>query len=191
MAAEKSSLTLKIYKTHPDHVLPAFATEESACFDLSAQFTDKTSYKGYNSNNVEFERQLTSSKSIKIMPGDRMMVPTGLIFDIPKGYSLRVHARSGTSLKLGLSLVNAEGVIDSDFVHEVSVLLQNNSNNPVVVKAGDRIAQAELVPLLTYAFEERKTAPKKKTSRNGGLGSTGMAPKEEDKSEGVKEEVAA
>jgi dUTP pyrophosphatase len=121
-----------------------------------------------------------------------MIVPTGLIFDIPEGYSLRIHARSGLSLKQGLVLVNSEAVIDSDFVHETSVLLVNTSNNPISVRHGDRIAQAELVPVLSYDFSEIKKAPKDKTSRKGGLGSTGIETKEEPKEvEEKKEEPVA
>jgi dUTP pyrophosphatase len=178
----EKAIELKIYKTDPRNDLPKFATEQSACFDLAAQFFGKTKYEGYNANNTMFVRNMVND-SIKVMPGDRMIVPTGLIFDIPVGYSLRIHARSGLSLKQGLSLVNAEAVIDSDFVHETSVLLINTSNNPIVIKHGDRIAQAELVPLLNYSFKEIKKAPTVKTSRNGGLGSTGIETVDESKEE--------
>ena len=180
-------ISLKIYKTDPRNELPKFATEQSACFDLAAQFYGKDNYQGYNANNVLFDRKFVNNQ-VKLMPGDRMIVPTGLIFDIPEGYSLRIHARSGLSLKQGIVLVNAEAVIDSDFVHETSVLLVNTSNNPITVKHGDRIAQAELVPVLSYDFTETKKAPRDKTSRKGGLGSTGIETKEEPESTNKVEE---
>jgi dUTP pyrophosphatase len=190
-AKAEKTISLKIFKTDPRNDLPKFATEQSACFDLAAQFYGKEIYQGYNANNVLFDRKFTNN-SIKLMPGDRMIVPTGLIFDIPEGYSLRIHARSGLSLKQGLVLVNSEAVIDSDFVHETSVLLVNTSNNPISIRHGDRIAQAELVPVLSYDFVEIKKAPKDKTSRKGGLGSTGIETKEEPKEvEEKKEEPVA
>jgi dUTP pyrophosphatase len=190
-AKAEKAISLKIFKTDPRNDLPKFATEQSACFDLAAQFYGKEIYQGYNANNVLFDRKFTNN-SIKLMPGDRMIVPTGLIFDIPEGYSLRIHARSGLSLKQGLVLVNSEAVIDSDFVHETSVLLVNTSNNPISIRHGDRIAQAELVPVLSYDFVEIKKAPKDKTSRKGGLGSTGIETKEEPKEvEEKKEEPVA
>jgi dUTP pyrophosphatase len=173
-AVKADTLKLKIFKTHPDVKMPEFATEQSACFDIAAQFAGKGLYYGYNANNTLFERHLTPG-GIKIMPQERMLVPTGLIFDIPEGFSLRLHARSGLSLKQGLVLANSEAVIDSDFVHETSVLLYNMSNNPIIIKDGDRVAQAELVEVLKYEFAEIKTAPRDKTSRKGGLGSTGVA----------------
>jgi dUTP pyrophosphatase len=114
-----------------------------------------------------------NDQSITLMPGDRVMVPTGLILDIPDGYSVRVHARSGLSLKQGLILVNSEGVIDSDYVEELFVLLTNVSENAQVIKNGDRIAQAELVKKEEYALWEIFEAPAKKTDRDGGMGSTG------------------
>jgi dUTP pyrophosphatase len=103
------------------------------------------------------------------------MVPTGLIFDIPKGYSIRVHARSGMSLKQGLVLANSEGVIDSDYVEETFVLIMNVSDNGHWLTPGDRIAQAELVKQEQFKIEERKTRPTVKTDRVGGMGSTGVS----------------
>lgn len=171
---EDTGLKLKIYKTHPEHELPKFATKQSACFDLAAQIRGRgTHYEGFNSNNAPVSR-VFSGPTLRIMPGDRIAVPTGLIFDIPEGYSVRIHPRSGLSLKKGLILANAEGVIDSDYVEEVLVLLVNTSNNPIDITHGERIAQAELVPVLSYEIEEAKKAPEQKTDRDGGLGSTGV-----------------
>jgi dUTP pyrophosphatase len=102
------------------------------------------------------------------------MVPTGLILDIPEGHSVRVHARSGLSLKQGLVLANAEGVIDSDYVEELMVLIWNISDNAINIHTGDRIAQAELIKDETYSIVETAARPGVKTSRVGGMGSTGI-----------------
>ena len=174
---------LNIYKTHPAIRIPFFATSQSACFDLAFNSAGKGTYKGYNKNNSEFERNFSKQGgSIHIMPGDRIMVPTGLIFDIPEGYSVRVHARSGTSLKQGLTLINAEGVIDADYIEETYVLLTNTSENGITLYSGDRIAQAELVRKEEYVIWESTTKPYPKTTRAGGMGSTGVS----DNSEIVK-----
>jgi dUTP pyrophosphatase len=98
--------------------------------------------------------------------------------DIPQGYSVRLHARSGTSLKQGLVLANAEGVIDSDYVEEVFVMLHNISGNAVTINHGDRVAQAELVKNVEYSVEETPARPLPKTNRQGGFGSTGITTKE-------------
>ena len=165
--------TLKIYKTFPGIELPKFATEQSACFDLSFQSLGKFEYTGYTGTNKKFTRQFKDGR-LYVNAADRIMVPTGLIFDIPKGYSIRVHARSGMSLKQGLVLANSEGVIDSDYVEETFVLIMNVSDNGQWLSPGDRIAQSELVKSEVYNIEERKTRPTVKTDRKGGMGSTGV-----------------
>ena len=164
--------TLKIYRTHTMVKLPKKQTDQSACFDLSFQGFGKSTYEGYSTSNKNFKRPMNNQ--IIVQPGDRVMVPTGLIMDIPKGYSVRLHARSGASLKQGLVLANAEGVIDSDYVQEVMVLVYNISGNSIIIGSGDRIAQAELVRDVEYTITETAGRPMLKTSRTGGMGSTGI-----------------
>lgn len=180
---------LNIYKTDPNIVLPKFATRQSACFDLSYQPAGKTEYSGYNAYNAPFTRILHDTGTIVIMPGDRVLIPTGIIFDIPEGYSLRIHARSGLSYKQGLVLANQEAVIDSDYVQETFVLLTNMSENLVTINNGDRIAQAELVKREEYVFWEILKAPEQKTDRQGGLGSTGIKTEEVKKGPGRPRKV--
>jgi dUTP pyrophosphatase len=165
---------LSIYKTHPNIVLPKFATKQSACFDLSFQSAGKYQFKGYNQYNAPYTRQISNGK-VRIMPGDRAMLPTGLIFDIPEGYSVRIHPRSGLSFKQGLVLANMEAVIDSDYVEETFILIANLSDVDYSILDGDRIAQAELIKQEENALWEIFDAPTKKTDRNGGLGSTGVS----------------
>lgn len=168
-------LRLGFYKTHPSITIPRFATKGAACFDLSYNPTGKYEYQGYNSQNKEFKRPLPADGKLYINPGDRILVPTGLIFDIPEGHSVRIHARSGTSLKKGLVLINAEGVIDHDYVEEVFLLLHNASDNGHSITVGDRIAQAELVKKEEYVLWETYNRPIMKSDRVGGMGSTGIS----------------
>lgn len=165
---------LNIYKTDSNIVLPKFATKQAACFDISFQAEGKSLYHGYNKTNAPFTRSL-SDGSIRLMPGDRILIPTGLIFDIPKGYSLRIHPRSGLSYKQGLVLANLEAVIDSDYVEETFIILTNTAEVDQTIFHGDRIAQAELVKQEEYVLWEIHEAPKQKTDRDGGLGSTGIS----------------
>lgn len=166
---------LKIYKVYPDVKIPKHQTEQSACFDLSFYGVNHLPVKGFTATNKPIERLINpQNQSFTISPGDRMMVPTGMILDIPEGYSVRVHARSGLSLKQGLVLANAEGVIDADYVNELMVLVHNISQNNITIKNGDRIAQAELVKSESYVVEETSVRPIFKSSRTGGMGSTGV-----------------
>ena len=73
----------------------------------------------------------------------------------------------------GLVLANAEGVIDSDYVEEVMVILHNISGNAITINSGDRVAQAELVQNIEYVVEQTPARPMLKSQRIGGFGSTG------------------
>ena len=169
-------LELKFFKTHANVNIPKIQTELSACFDMEYNNAGKTTYGGFTSSNKHFTRTFTNA-TIHIGPKERVLVPTGLIFDIPEGYSVRIHPRSGLSLRNGIVLANLEAVIDADYVEEVYLMMTNTSDVPVTFSNGDRIAQAELVKVESYDIVESTVAPVKKTSRSGGLGSTGVKTK--------------
>jgi dUTP pyrophosphatase len=169
---------LGIFKTKPSATTPSFATQQSACFDISACLTDDK-IKAYSALNQQIEIDCCSfdennTPQVTIPSYFRVLIPTGLVFDIPKGYSIRIHPRSGLSFKQGIVLANSEGVIDSDYIHECFIMVKNDSLDRVTIKHGDRIAQGELVKSLDYTIEECYTNPVQKTDRNGGFGSTGV-----------------
>lgn len=171
---------LKIYKLYPEVKTPKKATAQSACFDLHAYLGQPLyEVKGYCANNRECAARIFDTKEnnryIAIDSGQRILVPTGIIFDIPEGYSVRIHARSGLSFKQGLVMANAQGIIDSDYIEESKIMLHNISNEKLYVTHGDRIAQAELVKCETYDILETSDKPVQKTDRNGGFGSTGVS----------------
>ena len=154
--------SLKFYKLTPDVKTPEFATEESACFDISAYMP--RGLAGF---------AMPTKNSIIILPNEKVLIPTGIVLDIPEGYSVRLHPRSGLAFKKGLTLANAEGIIDSDYVEEVFVALHNVSGKEQIVSHGERIAQAEMVRSLAYQISRTDERPERKTSRSGGFGSTG------------------
>ena len=102
-----------------------------------------------------------------------MLVPTGLIFDIPVGYSVRLYPRSSLALKQGLTLANNVGIIDCDYVQPVYMMVHNISGYQQFVTDGERICQAELVQEKPYVMMEVHERPERKTDRDGGFGSTG------------------
>lgn len=167
--------TLKFYKLHPSVIIPTFGTQGSACFDLAynPMHIETAEIKGYSETNGPVSRQVNPIGTFTIMPGDRLLVPVGFILDIPEGYSVRFHARSGLSLKQGLILANNEAVIDSDYVEEVYVMLTNVSAVGQFIAVGDRIAQGELVKSVEYVLSPTEIKPMHKTDRIGGYGSTG------------------
>lgn len=163
---------LKIFKLNPEIELPTLATEGSACFDIKFQIGSAKTYTGFSQTNTQFTRNFVDDKLV-IMPSERVLVPTGLIFDIPKNHSLRVHIRSSIALKKGLFLANAEGVIDSDYYHQSFLILYNSTVLKQNLNNGDRLAQMELVPNYSFLVQEVTKEPTQKTDREGGFGSTG------------------
>ncbi len=99
--------------------VPRYETEGAAGFDISAYLDEPLTLK----------------------PGDRMLVPTGLYFEVPQGYEAQVRARSGLAIRHGLGLVNGIGTIDSDYRGEVRVPMINWGNEPYTINDGERIAQ--------------------------------------------------
>lgn len=141
-------MKLKTKRLDPRAKLPTYATEGSACFDLTAITREVV-------NNTALYR-------------------TGLAFEIPKGHVMLVYSRSGHGFKNDMRLANCVGVIDSDYVGEVMVKLTHDSYGsyhdwPFV---GDRVAQAMLVKLPTVEIVEVETLHET-TRGTGGFGSTG------------------
>lgn len=184
---------LNVYRLRDDFVLPTYGTTLANCFDLSFQPSD-THVTGYDKYNNPISQLINNLGEISIYPGDRLLVPTGLIFKIERkftietfaditrhddelplqNYSIRLHPRSGLSLKRGLVLANSEGIVDVDYQEQVFVLLTNISAIGQKIKAGERIAQAEVVCNEQVNFVVLSQAPEKHSERDGGFGSTGV-----------------
>lgn len=165
---------LKIYRMNENVQLPSFATTESACFDIRC-FFHRDTVTAYTSENSKVELPVQNGKFL-FPAGYRALIPTGLILDIPFAHSVRIHPRSGTSLKFGLTLINSEGIIDYDYTEELMIPLHNTSNSFVDISHGERYAQGEVVESMRYIeFIEIKERPSQKTNRTGGFGSTGVS----------------
>ena len=174
---------LGVFKCVPEATVPSYATKFSACFDLHSCIPSGTEVKAiiptevsYRGSSTEDTCTLVSDESgCLIIPARaRVLIPTGLKFNIPPCCSVRLHPRSGLSFKHGLILANCEGVIDEDYVDQVFIILHNISNVNVTIKHGDRVCQAELIRDSRDPVLEIFNEPQKKTDRSGGLGSTGV-----------------
>jgi len=109
---------------------------------------------------------------LTIPPGGRVLVPTGLVLEIPPGFEGQVRARSGLALKKGLALANGVGTIDADYRGEVGVAVVNLGTEPVTVARGERIAQLVIAPVARATFSEAE-ALRGSARGAGGFGSTG------------------
>jgi dUTP pyrophosphatase len=109
---------------------------------------------------------------LALLPGGRMLVPTGLVMEIGAGFEAQVRPRSGLALKYGVTVLNSPGTIDSDYRGEVSVILINHGEKAFQITRGDRIAQLVVAPAPQARLIPAEDVA---TSRRGagGFGSTG------------------
>jgi len=175
-----TSTSLKFYRLNEQAILPTFATKQSACFDIQANLINGEEVQYYQAiatkvlpRKVSFDIN-TNRSFIQLNDSERMLIPTGLIADIPVGFSIRLHSRSGLAFKQGVYLANCVGIIDSDYVDPVFAMVTSLSNVPVRIYNGDRICQGELVRCENYTLNESDEPPTRKTDRDGGFGSTGV-----------------
>jgi dUTP pyrophosphatase len=123
-------------------------------------------------NSAGFDLRYVNIEPLIIPAGENKLVPTGLKMEIPEGFYLAIHPRSGLSVKHNITLGNAVGVVDSDFRGEIQVIIHNAGKDKFVIHEGDRIAQALLMKHEKVRFDFVDEI--NETERGeGGFGSTG------------------
>ena len=137
-----------------DLPLPAYQSEGAAGLDLVAA--------------------VPANAPVALAPGERAMIPTGIMIALPHGTEGQVRPRSGLAARHGITVLNAPGTIDADFRGEIHVILVNFSNRLFTVERGARIAQ--LVIAATMQVTICEAANLDETTRGvGGFGSTGLS----------------
>ncbi|MBV5272041.1 MAG: dUTP diphosphatase [Afipia sp.] len=148
------SITVEIQRLpHAEGLaLPAYQSAHAAGLDLLAAVPD--------------------DKPLTMAPGQRALVPTGLMIAVPPGHEAQVRPRSGLALKHGVTVLNAPGTVDADYRGEVSVLLINHGDAPFTIRRGERIAQLVIATVTQANLVAVASLPT--TDRgSGGFGSTG------------------
>src|SRR5918994_6099636 len=131
-------------------------------------------YESAGAAGMDLRAAVPEDRPLLILPGRRVLAPTGLVFEIPDGYEGQIRPRSGLAFKHGITCLNAPGTIDSDYRGEIMVLLINHGDEAFAVTRGMRIAQIVFAPVTRLATQERGLAGA--TERGaGGFGSTGTA----------------
>lgn len=137
---------------------------------INRSLFENPSYKTEGSSGLDLIANI--SEPVRIYPGDRVLIKTGLFMAIPLGYELQVRSRSGLALNKGIVVLNSPGTVDSDYRDEIGVILYNTSKNTFTVEPGDRIAQG------VFAKYEKanliNVTVLSETDRKGGFGSTGI-----------------
>jgi dUTP pyrophosphatase len=118
---------------------------------------------------------LRAAEAVRLDPGHRTSVGTGIAVAIPEGHAGLVLPRSGLAARHGITLPNAPGLVDAGYRGEVRVLLLNtDANESFEIVAGDRVAQLVIVRVEELAFEE-VTELDETARAAGGFGSSGVA----------------
>ncbi len=151
----ENKMTLKLKRLeHADGIEPpAYETTGSAGMDIRAA--------------------VAAGEPLTLAPGERALVPTGFIFEIPEGYEAQIRPRSGLAFKHGITCLNTPGTIDSDYRGEVKVLLVNLGDKDFSIERDMRIAQVIIAPVtqmpVTVVDDLTDTV-----RGAGGFGSTGV-----------------
>jgi len=148
---ERSNSVVRIEVTRDDPALalPGYAREGDAGLDLTAAAT------------------------VTLPPSGWHLVPTGLRVAIPEGYAGLVLPRSGLALRMGVTVLNAPGLIDSGYRGEIGVLLINHGTEAVTIGRGERIAQLVIQPVAQALLVEVRELRVSERGA-GGFGSTGV-----------------
>lgn len=143
-------MELKILRLPHNKVLPEYKTDGASGMDLSAAIEEPVTIKSL----------------------ERKLIPTGIKIEIPNGYEAQVRARSGLSIKHGITLINAIGTIDADYRGEVCVPVVNLSTEEYTIQPQERIAQMVICKVEKAVITV--TEELCETERGcGGFGSTG------------------
>jgi dUTP pyrophosphatase len=143
--------TVQVRRLHPLAPLPAYALDGDAGADLATMV------------------------DVRLAPGERALLPTGIAIALPAGFAGFVHPRSGLAIRAGLGLVNAPGTIDSGYRGEIKVIVINHDRDAAIeLRQGDRIAQLVIQRVEQARFELAERLPDS-VRGSGGHGSTGGA----------------
>jgi len=144
-------MTEIIIRNEGPHALPTYATEGAAGMDIRSWLKEP----------------------VLLQPLDRIAIPTGLYLQIPEGYEGQVRPRSGLALNFGITLLNAPGTIDSDYRGELKVILVNLSEQPCIIRDGERIAQLVFAKVERVSLKQEEHLSETERGHQG-FGSTGL-----------------
>jgi dUTP pyrophosphatase len=129
-------------------------------------------YQSPGAAGLDLVAAIPTDAPIVLEPGERRIIVTGLVLEIPEGFEAQVRPRSGLALKHGVTILNAPGTIDSDYRGELAAILINHGAEPFRIARGDRIAQLVFAPVVQARLVITENLSN--TDRGaGGFGSTG------------------
>lgn len=169
-------IQLGVFRLGEDVKMPKYSDNMSSCFDLHFCPTTNNVH-GYTRHGAAFTKPLNLDKSFTIHPGDRLMIPTGLVFKLKmfhsvetfaditreqeelRQFSIRLHSNHSIALTKGITLVISEGIVDVDHQNEVFVLMTNTSDSSMKIEYQEKICQGEVIVNELIEITELPTLP--------------------------------
>mgnify|MGYP003650067510 FL=1 len=132
------------------------------------------SYKYIDDSGMDLRANLTNSLIIK--PSERVLVPTGIHFELPESMEIQVRPRSGLAIKNGVTVLNTPGTVDRGYNGEIKVILINLGKESFKVNHSDRVAQAVISPVVSGRWAKiiKVDSLSDSDRSDGGFGSTGI-----------------
>ena len=129
-------------------------------------------YESPDAAGLDLRAAVEEDAPIVLHPGERLLVPTGMIFELPQRHEGQVRPRSGLAYKHGITCLNTPGTIDADYRGEIKVLLINHGQEDFTIERGMRVAQLVVAPVIQVKIVEANLASSTERG-SGGFGSTG------------------
>ena len=98
------------------------------------------------------------------------VVDTGVHMEIPAGHVGLIRSKSGLNVNRSIT---SDGTIDAGYTGSIHVKLYNHGNLFKHFKAGDKISQIVILPIITPELELVDELPETERGSNG-FGSTGV-----------------
>lgn len=154
---------------------PQYTCSTDAGCDIRADFSrvsPENPLKVYGDGEIIFAGEGHDLTMLRLEPGSRALIPTGIFTAIPEGYEVQIRPRSGLALKKGLTVLNTPGTIDTGYRNEWGVIVVNNGFETIWIEDGERIAQAILAKFEKIEWENHSLEDivNMGTDRGGGLG---------------------
>ena len=134
--------SVKVKNLSPSLSLPKYAKEGDDGMDLMACFDGGSLPTKYSNVVPNGSLVYPAPKcGVNLFPGERVLIPTGLMIQLPPGWRAQIYPRSGLALKKGITVLNTPGKIDSGYRGEIGVIIINHGFSNFIINHGDKIAQ--------------------------------------------------
>lgn len=125
-----------------------------------------------NPNDVGYDLKASIDNNKTIYPGERYLINTGIIMDLPKDIEAQIRPRSGLAINNGITILNSPGTIDPGFTGEIKIILINLGNENYIIKKYDKIAQLVFKNIIHTRIVISKNINKNSSRGTKGFGST-------------------